>query len=79
MFIKSWEKKKGNITFYIHLYDNKIVSGSHAGSGHTDVAGSCSVEEFLSGRFHDIIINDFSKKVLKEVISTVKANIKKNK
>ncbi len=69
----SWEKTSDGITYYVHITEDQVVSGSHAGSGHTDSAGTCSYREFLNGQFHDIIRNDFGPALLEEVISSVKA------
>jgi len=72
MFIKSWEKTKGKEVRYIQLYDNKIVIGSHFGNGHTDNAGSCSIQEFLDGKYQSLVISDFNKKTLQEVLIYIK-------
>ena len=69
---KSWEKIKGKEVNYLQLFDNKIVVGSHMGNGHTDVAGSCTIEEFITGTYQDIIIDTFGKKILNELLQIIK-------
>jgi len=71
MFLKSWENKKGKRHSYIHLFNHEIVVGSDYGSGMTDNAGVCSLQKFLDGQFHSIIISDFGKETLKEVLSMI--------
>lgn len=75
MLIKSWEKTKGKEVNYIYLYSDHFVIGNHYGSGHTDNAGQCTVKEFLGGRFQDLIIKRFGKKVLEEILLLIKQEI----
>jgi len=68
MFLKSWEKVKGKQVLYIQLYNNKIVVGSHYGSGMTDNAGTTSVNKFIKGEYQKLIISYFGENVLKEIL-----------
>jgi len=67
MHIKIWEKTKGKETRYIYLRTDRIKVGHHFGSGHTDNSGTCTIQEFLDGKFQDLVISDFNKKILQEV------------
>jgi len=68
----SWVKTDGRRTDYIDIHYNEVVVGNHYGSGMTDNAGTCSHEEFLAGRFQDLILNSFGQKILNEIIDVVK-------
>jgi hypothetical protein len=72
MFLKSWEKVNGKKVYYIQLYDNKIIIGSHYGIGMSDKAGTTSIKKFIKGEYQNLIIADFGKEVLQEVIYTLK-------
>jgi len=74
MLIKSWEKTKGKKVNYIYLHDNEFVIGEHYGSGHTDNAGSCSIEKFIEGRFQSLVKQNFGEDVLQEIFSLIKIN-----
>ncbi len=77
MLINSWEIVNGKKVNYIYLYSNELVVGETYGSGHTDTAGACSLEKFLEGQYHSIIIEKFGKEVLDEVVLFVRNSIKK--
>ena len=68
----SWEIVHEGRTHYIQVERAQVVVGSHYGSGMTDNAGTCTHEEFLNGRFQDLILQEFDKTVLDEVITAVK-------
>lgn len=68
----SWEHKEGMHTEYIYVNYNEVVVGDHWGSGLTDNAGACSHEEFLTGRYQDLILERFGQEILDEVILAVK-------
>lgn len=74
----SWERKKGEITHYIRINHLFVIIGSHAGSGHTDNAGTCSHEDFLNdslrGRqFQASIQREFGDDLLTAVIAAVQS------
>ena len=68
----SWEKIKGPRTEYVDVTRNQVIVGHHYGTGMSDTAGSCSHQEFLEGRFQDLILERFGEIVLQEVIKTVR-------
>jgi hypothetical protein len=68
----SWKKNEGGQTHYCHVGPRRVEVGSHHGSGHSDNASTCSHQEFLQGRFHNIIRDAFGARVLSNVIKAVK-------
>jgi len=42
--------------------------GSHFGSGHTDNAGTCSIDEFLNGTFNEIVRDDLGEEILCDIL-----------
>ncbi len=51
----------------------KVIIACNLGNPHAELANSCTHEKFLSGRFHDIVNNDFGSAVLAEVFAAVSA------
>jgi hypothetical protein len=43
-----------------------------SGTGHGELAGSCSHEEFLTGRLQDLVLRDFGPEILAEVLTRVR-------
>jgi len=67
-----WEKKSAGTTYYLQILDGMIIeAGSHRGSGHTDNAGTCTIEEFLDGTFKDIVRNNMGEDIINEIIHTL--------
>jgi len=69
----SWERTEGRRVHYAQLTAREVIVGSHAGSGHTDDAGSCTHEEFLAGRFHDVVRASLGAEALAELLAAVRA------
>ena len=68
MLQKSWYKKDGKRTIYIHIHPTEVVMGDHYGSGQTDNAMAIPIKDFRQGKRHDFILNYFDEKVLAEVL-----------
>lgn len=66
--LKKWEKKEGRKTIYIYAFEEDVAVGSHYGNTQTDNAGWADIEEFRSGKFHQIILSYFEKEILDEVL-----------
>lgn len=73
MMKTNWETGKGGLVYYVTVTAFELVAGSHAGSGHTDNAASCSHAEFLQGKLHDFVLANFGEAVLREVKTAVSA------
>ncbi|MBN1409216.1 MAG: hypothetical protein JW969_00130 [Spirochaetales bacterium] len=69
----SWVKQTGNRTEYVDVHFNSVVVGHNYGTGMSDIAGSCTHEEFLNGRFQGLVAERFGDEVLAEVILAVKS------
>lgn len=67
----SWSKTEGKRTDYIYVQYDKVVVGNHSGTGLSDNPGACSHEEFLTGKYHKEILEQFGQQVLDEVINAV--------
>ena len=46
-----------------------MIVGHHYGTGMSDIAGAASYQEFLNGRFQDLILGSFGQGILDEVIN----------
>lgn len=68
----SWERTEDGRTYYASVSATRVVVGQHDGSGHTDSAGSCTLHEFLQGRFADVVSRDFGEQVLAEAIASAR-------
>ena len=68
--------EKSGRNSYVNLYPDELTveSGHHYGRGMTDVAGRCTYDEFLKGRFQDIIKDELGEVVLEEVIQAVRGS-----
>nr|MDO8114590.1 hypothetical protein [Candidatus Sigynarchaeota archaeon] len=67
----SWEVQTCDRVDYLDITHNEVVIGGHYGSPFTDIAGSCSHEEFLAGKFQDLVLERFGNQVLQEAIKVV--------
>lgn len=68
----SWSKRKDRGEHYVRVETYRVVVGEHSGSGHTDMAGTCSHREFLDGRYQDIVRADHGEQVLQQVIAAIR-------
>ncbi|MFX1451300.1 MAG: hypothetical protein ACFFCM_10685 [Promethearchaeota archaeon] len=71
----SWEKKDGRRTEYVYVNYKEVIVGSHYGTGMSDNAGAASYQEFLNGRFQNLILESFGQAVLDEIINVVNLSI----
>ena len=65
--MKRWSAPNGPGQKYIEVYSTQVVVGSYWRDGHSDNAGVCSLDEFLEGRFQDLILRDHGSETLAEV------------
>lgn len=70
--MKNWETGIGGYKYYCSLEPDQVVVGSTTGHHFSDNAGVCTYEEFLAGRFQDLILRDMGEQVLNEVVAEVK-------
>ncbi|MCP4130800.1 MAG: hypothetical protein GY754_07445 [bacterium] len=68
----SWERSEGSKNCYVYINANEVVIGSHYGSGHSDNATSCSYSDFLAGKHHGLVLDDFGNEILHEITAYVK-------
>lgn len=71
--MRSWETKREGWTHYVHVDGRWVTVGEHAGSGHSDNAGRCTLAEFLAGRYADDIRATQGPAVLAEVEAAARA------
>ena len=69
----SWEVTRSGRCHYVDVHAKHVIVGSHCGTGQSDNAGRCTHEQFLDGRFQDIVEREHGTDVLDEVIQAVKA------
>lgn len=68
-----WENVRGVVVHYAEVNEREVVVGSHSGSGHTDFAGACSLEEFLvDRRLQDAVLSEHGEATLAEMIEAVR-------
>jgi hypothetical protein len=66
-----WESKSCNETKYIQITATRLLVGSHSDSGQSDSAVSVTHEEFLEGKYQDLIRSNFGSTTLAEVIDSI--------
>lgn len=64
-----WERTVQLVPHGITVLSNEVVF--YSGDAHTGSGASCSFAEFLDGKFHDFVLNNFGNAVLEEVIESV--------
>ena len=65
----SWEKKRGRRVSYCRVYEpDEVIVGGHDGSGHSDMAGTCTWAEFRAGRYQGQVLQDLGREVLVEAL-----------
>lgn len=65
----SWEKKRGRKVSYCRVYEpDEVIVGAHEGSGHSDMAGTCTWAEFRSGVYQDLVLKGLGSTILVEAL-----------
>ena len=65
----SWEKKRGRRVAYCRVYEpDEVIVGGHDGSGHSDMAVTCSWSDFLAGQYQDLVLKRLGSAVLVEAL-----------
>jgi hypothetical protein len=67
-----WEASQGVQSDRIKLTKEIITIYRILGGGWFDSGAECTLQEFLKGKYHEIMIDLFGKDILDEVISAVK-------
>ncbi len=73
--LKTWNKKIGQETVYIIVFNNYVAVGNHYGNTQTDNAGWASIDEFIHGKFHAIIKKRLGEEILKEVLEYISEHL----
>lgn len=69
--MRRWIRPNGPGERYLIVSSTEVVVGSHWATGHSDNAGSCSLDAFREGRFHSLIREQFDQAVLDEALALV--------
>ena len=76
-----WSNSKGYMNYHIDLKmsPGKVTVYEDSGHWRSEVGGSVTHAEFLSGKYHDLILERFDPEVLQQVIHAVKGLVEQDK
>lgn len=70
-----WETTHGERTCYVELHQDALLVGEHHGTAASDGAGTCTLREFLQGRYQASIRADHGPAALAEIVAAVEARL----
>jgi hypothetical protein len=73
-----WEKKTKGVLYYAQLIPYGVNVGDFREEDQQDNASACTDQQFLEGKFQDIILRNLGPETLAEIIAAVKERQAKN-
>jgi len=67
----NWEMRSGRTFHYLQVSRQYVTVGHHDGSKESDVAGSCTLDDFVNGVYQDLVVRTFGDEILNEVLTVV--------
>ena len=69
---KEWETQAGARTARVVIGDGEVMVGSNCGPGGSPVGAVVTHDEFLKGRYHDVIRKTFGDELLEQMVASVR-------
>jgi hypothetical protein len=71
--VTEWKRKRGGRTHYVQLLPGAVVIGEDTGDRHHDSAVQCTRDDFVAGRYNDVVQRNLGAAALAEILAALTA------